>query len=141
MMVIALAAAAMRVVSRAEVLPQLRDETALLILRGRALSIHTGQPQVIWLAADRLSLEASSSAEPDFPTQLTFPTGIRVEYQIWPDDRWIRPESPVSLMIQSNGICPPLTLRYTQGAAWISFRIHPLTGAVDAESSHLPRAP
>ena len=111
----------------------LRDDTGLLVRRVRALAIESGNEQEVRIGTGGLVLDSKDESRP-FPRSMDIPAGVKFEIQIWPDDRWIVPEKEVSWVFQPNGICMPLSFRFTQGESFVSFRIHPLTGAVDRES-------
>ncbi|MDX6766359.1 MAG: hypothetical protein SFU85_06175 [Candidatus Methylacidiphilales bacterium] len=116
-------------------LARLRDEAGLLVLRTRALAMESGREMKLRVDGEGLVLDTAEDSKP-FPRTLAIPPGVKFEVQVWPDDRWISPrdKNTVDWVFQPNGICMPLSLRFTQGASFISFRIHPLTGAVDQES-------
>jgi len=114
-------------------LARLRDDAGLLARRARALAMESGVEQEMIIEADRWVLESGEESSP-FPRTLEFPPGVKVEVQVWPSDRWIVPDKGISWLFQPNGICMPLGFRFSQGELFVSFRIHPLTGAVDQES-------
>lgn len=128
-----LAAGIVRMGMRDSVISRIRDETGLLVQRSRALAMESGHSQEMTISSAGLVLESEDSSKP-FPRTLEIPPGVKMEIQIWPDDRWFVPEKPVATVFQPNGICLPLSFRFSQGESYVSFRIHPLTGAVDQES-------
>ena len=121
-------------------LSEVRDQLGLLVLRTRALAMESGREQELQIGAERLALETNEETI-KFPRTLEIPPGIKLEIQVWPNDRWIIPEKDVSWLFQPNGICMPLSFRFSKGTSFVSFRIHPLTGAVDQESRMIERKP
>jgi hypothetical protein len=133
MALFALAAGIVKMGERDTDLTKLRDETGLLVLRTRALAMESGREQELQIGADGLLLETAEETI-KFPRKLEISPRVKMEVQVWPSDRWIVPEKGVVWLFQPNGICTPLSFRFTEGESFVSFRIHPLTGAVDQES-------
>jgi len=119
-------------------LPRLRDESAGLIKSARALAMQTGKACELTLDQTRIAYAGKNTGENALP-EVGIPEGVRFEVQLWPGDRWIVPERPVAWLFQPSGLCEPYSLRFSQGDSWISFRIHPLTGAIDNESRALQK--
>jgi len=114
-------------------LTRLRDEAGLLVLRTRALAMESGREQEFLIREASLALETAEETLP-FERTVDIPPEVKMEVQIWPDDRWIVPKEDISTPFPANGICLPISFRFSQGESFVSFRIHPLTGAVDQES-------
>jgi hypothetical protein len=112
---------------------RLRDEVGLLVLRTRALAMESGREQEFLIRDASLALETGEETM-SFPRTVEVPPEVKMEVQIWPDDRWIVPKGNISTLFPANGICLPISFRFSQDESFVSFRIHPLTGAVDQES-------
>ena len=134
-------------------------ELALLARTARLAAVQHQEAFQINIRADRLWMEpviappeelpatptpppATESTEPaptklQLPKPYVLPDSTAVTIQEWNATKF-HPPSTFSWIFRPTGLCDPLTVRFTQGAAELQMEFDPLTATVAKEKYYIP---